>query len=235
MFLLFLRLVGAAQSLEDSTKTLQPSPEATNDLVEFHLKNSLNATELGSLQHTVPLEQIEWIDATNPWSSSIQYGRQTHDIGSNLPRRYVSTTKCPNVQRRLMLGSQLHAVIHMVHDAQRNLTLAHPVWRTLIAAPLRGEPGVLQRTKHFLNILYETINDPSHTITLTCNAATLQCVQKQKGPTGREQVPAGFYSTLDSTVNLCNGFFALPRLEQVECTEGAPMSGYDSAGASLSV
>ena len=236
--LLFFGLAVAVYSLRISNDTVEAVPHAAVKTTGSFLANFVNTNELISIQRNTPLEQIEWTRATNSLSSSEEHEKtvlQRHMIGSKLSRRYVDLTKCSNDQGRLVLRDQLRSVVDMLQDAQRNLTLAHPVWRSLIASQFRNEPRALQRMQNLFSVLRIMINDPSHTVTLTCNAATPQCVQKREGPAdGREQVPAAYFSSPDNAVNFCDGFFSMPHLEQMDCIEGAPMSEYESAGKGLS-
>ena len=207
------------------------------DLAGPSITDFISAPELVALRNLVPQEQVEWINATNPWSSnrrSQESDSQTRDIDGRLSRRYVDYTKCSNAQRRIILRNQLHAVMHMLLDAQTNLNLSHPVWRSLITGAFQDEPRALERMKGLFSVLYDTINDPQYTIVLNCNVAAPQCLQTRNAPeNGRQQVPAAYFNIDDNLVNMCNGYFGMPHLERMECKEGTPMSYYASAGKSF--
>ena len=225
-----------------SRKVPFEKPDASSQAIDnsgiLHLTDLVNVTELASLRQTTPSEPVDWVYTANPWSSNEKHeqtDRRTLASGSKLPRRYVDPVKCSNAGRRIIVRNELHANLQLLQDVPSNLTLSHPVWRTLVAAQFRDEPKALERTKIILNVLHDRIIAPGLKVAIGCDAGTPQCLQRREVPAdGREQVPAGYYSDPDNEVNLCDGFFSMRQLEKMRCIEGAPMSEYESAGKASS-
>ena len=230
--LLTLCLAFVVQALNISNNTLEPTRKGLNISVEPPLTDFINATELDLMQRLVPQEEIEWINATlnSPWTSNnmIQEGnRRTRNLHRKLLRRYVDVTRCPDLRRRVVMRNELHAIMQMILDAIRNMTLSHPVWRALISPAFREEPRALERMKGLLQVLYDTINDTRYTVVLSCNAAKPQCLKTRKAPgSGKQQVPAAYYNIDENVVNLCDAFFGMPQVEDLECKAETPMSYY---------
>ena len=234
-FLLFFYLAIARPFWGTPNSQVGASPVITTDPLTLHLTSLTNTTNLISLQHSIPSESIEWINATYLESSPQQQennNRLTRDTSNNLSPRYLDATQCSPARRRMTLRNELRAVLSLLHSAQANLTLTHPVWRTLLAAQFRDQPNALARMKNLFGILRNSVEDSSLTITLSCNTVTPQCLERRGvPPDGREQVPSGYFSLPDNAVNLCDGFFATPGIEQMRCVEGDA----DEGGMSLLV
>lgn len=230
--LIFLHLAIVTLTTEHIESTFGLNPNVGPPLTDF-----MNATELAFLHRTVTSEYVTWVDATNAWPSyrkSEPLKHRIRDRNSKLAGRYVDLGTCFSAQRRVVVRNQLHAIVHMLLDAQTNLTLSHPIWRALVAPQFQDDPRALERVNWLFSVIYDTITNSAHTITLSCDAATPQCARSRNAPPdGREQVPAGYFDIDDSIVNLCNNFFVIPHLAQMKCEDATSMSFFESTGMSL--
>ena len=81
--------------------------------------------------------------------------------------------------------------------------------------------------KGLLKVLYDIIIDSEDIVALGCNVSKPQCLQTREDPmTRKAQVPAAYYNLNENVVNLCSAFFALPKFENMKCSDGRPMSAY---------